>query len=481
MRQSFIGAIGSGTSIRFHHIQAYTWTAATMAVLTGCVEASSVIRDAGNSRQLFREAPLAKYQSDWAPDSVLHGPSAWTSEKAPGYVSSYFEDYWTAVADLDFPTLQTLARSGPEISFVEGLSSLAAGNQTRAESAFVKGRQDADLNVAAASQIMLASTLLYQRKWEPLRDLSIDVSFATVDRGNTIELERWGRAFAGARPQEAILPDVPVSLPLRMTSLGTPTVRVRINGKEHAFWIDTGSGITVLSSDVASDAKVAPLSAETLKVRTFAGTIPVRPAVVARMEIGPIVFINSPAVVIESSDMRLKPARDGSFSGAVQVDGIIGWDTIRQLDVVLDYQERRVTIKRPVTPGIDGTASQNLTWIGRPLVELRTKTGKVLHFTLDTGAQASFLNASVLERTGITATNHEARVYGIGRTDSNTDRIVPTLAVSVAGRELQLERVIVYGPASSGIVNCDGIFGSDIARFGRIRIDATNGQFSVEE
>jgi predicted aspartyl protease len=477
MRQSFIGAIGSGASIRFHHIQAYTWTAAIVALLTGCVEAASILTEAGTSKLLFRGAPLQKYQSGWFPDTILHGPSA--SESEPSSLTVYVEEYWMAIADLDFGALRTLARSEPEIGFAEGLSSLAAGNQIRAESAFTKGRQVADVNVAVASQIMLATTLLSERKWIMLRDLTASVSLEVAGRANTIELERWGRAFANADQQETTLPELPVSLPLRVTSLGTPTVRVRINGKEYEFWIDTGSGITVLSSDVASDAKVADLSPDTLRVRTFAGTVPVTPAVVKRLEIGSIVFINTPAVVIEASLMQLRAPGEGASRPAVHVDGIIGWDTIRQLDVVMDYQSRRITMSRPDNLGTRGTASQNLKWVGKPLVEVRTKLGRVLHFIIDTGAQASFLNASVLEKAGITPRNSDSRIFGIASTGASTDRIVPTLTLDVARRPLRLQSVIVYGPIFYGIINCDGILGSDIARFGSIRIDATNGLFSV--
>jgi hypothetical protein len=197
------------------------------------------------------------------------------------------------------------------------------------------------------------------------------------------------------------------------------------------------------------------------------------------MEIGPIVFINSPAVVIDASLMHLRGPGEGPSQPAVHVDGIIGWDTIRQLDVVLDYQDRKITMSRPDIAGLNSAASQNLKWVGRPLVEVRTKNGKVLHFTIDTGAQASFLNASVLEKAGITPRNYDSRIFGIGSTGGTADRIVPTLHLAVAGRSLQLQRVIVYGPSSSGLINCDGILGSDIARFGRIRINATMGLFSV--
>jgi hypothetical protein len=51
--------------------------------------------------------------------------------------------------------------------------------------------------------------------------------------------------------------------------------------------------------------------------------------------------------------------------------------------------------------------------------------------------------------------------------------------LDVAGKSLRLPDVIVYGPAYSGLINCDGVLGSDIAQFGKIRIDATNGLFSV--
>ena len=83
----------------------------------------------------------------------------------------------------------------------------------------------------------------------------------------------------------------------------------------------------------------------------------------------------------------------------MRVDGIIGWDVIRQLDIVMDFQNGRVIINRPVRLGTNGTAFQNMVWLGKPLVEVRTKGG-TLHFTLDTGAQATFLSASLLERVG---------------------------------------------------------------------------------
>jgi hypothetical protein len=71
------------------------------------------------------------------------------------------------------------------------------------------------------------------------------------------------------------------------------------------------------------------------------------------------------------------------------------------------------------------------------------------------------------------------KVYGLAHTGKETTRVVPLLPLTVAGKAIVLENVIVYGPVESGLINCDGILGSDIARFGTIHIDATNGVFSV--
>jgi hypothetical protein len=56
---------------------------------------------------------------------------------------------------------------------------------------------------------------------------------------------------------------------------------------------------------------------------------------------------------------------------------------------------------------------------------------------------------------------------------------VPFLTLNAGGKSLRLRDVIVYGPASSGLINIDGILGSDIAQFGTLRIDATNGVFQI--
>ena len=482
MDQNSFGAVGSAFWIRLHHMQRALSAAGLAALLTGCLATARVLTEAPTDAKSAARGGLEKNYSYLPQDPASPGPSFFSAETPLTPLSSYSDAYWTALADLDLAALRNAARTEPEVGFADGIALLAGGNQEKAESAFATvSRQAIDVNLAVAAQIMLARTLLYERKWTTLRDLAITSSLAPADRENTADLEKWGHAFANVEKQTTILPQEPVSLRLRVTAVGTPTIRVRINGKNYDFWIDTGSSMTVLSSTVASDANVPIVSPDTLSIGTFEGVVPVRPGVVKRMEIGPIVLSNSPAIVMDAALMRIKSTAQGVTGAGLRVDGIIGWDIIRQLDIVMDYEGGTITLSRPEQLNTNGTASQNLTWMGKPLVQVSRKPGGTFHFRLDTGAQATFLNAAVLEKAGVVTKTYGGEVFGFARTGRRTDRIVPVMALDVGGKSLRLEGVIVYGPSLSGLVNSDGILGSDIARFGKIRIDATNGLFSVGE
>ena len=389
------------------------------------------------------------------------------------------DEYWAAVADFNLAASRDAATTGPEIRFVDAIALLAAGDREGAKRAFNgMAWQTDDLSVAAASQIMLAATLMYEHKWLELRDLGGNADMGIATRQNIIGMERWGEAFVGLDSQVTTFPNEQVELPLEMTPVSTPTVLVRINGKEYHFWLDTGSTITVLSSDVARSTGISPLTDDTFTIATFAGVAPAKPAVVKRLEIGGIVLTNTPAIVIDAQLMKVQATAEGVPWNGLRVDGIIGWDTIRQFDLSMNYGDGIVTIRRPLDLGTRGTPSQNLTWVGRPLVDVTTK-GSTLHFTIDTGAQVSFLNGSALKKAGAVAVSSNARPYGIARNGGHSAQAVPALRLGVGAKSLLMRDLIVYNPASSGIIHCDGILGSDIARFGTIRIDATNGLFSV--
>lgn len=476
MRQTCIGALAWEHIVSHRFVHTRAWIIASLLGLLGSQEAagsSNFTVDSLISRERIRQpaGPISAFEE---PDSS----SVAIAEIGPGNL--YSETYWTAVADLDLATSRNAARTDAEADFTRAMALLTAGSHVQAESAFtVLSAHIGDLNVAVAAQMMLAHTLMYERKWSKLRDLPFNSALGHSDQRLTSDLESWGHAFANIEPQSTVFPIVPVSLRMRITAVGTPSIRIKINGKEYDFWLDTGSTMTVLSSKVAEETGVPIISGDTLRVRTFSGHAPVRAGLVRTLQVGPIVITNSPAIVIDASMMKLEAMGDGRSRSGQEVDGILGWDFIRQFNVVLNYQTGRVTFAKPEELGISGTDAQNLTWAGEPLVEVKSKEGTMLHFTLDTGAQSSFLNATVIEKIGATVRVANGQVFGIARTGAPTHRVVPFLTVKVAGKSLRLEDVVVYGPVASSLIACDGILGSDLARFGAIRIDATNGIFAV--
>lgn len=482
MCHTFVGTVGSHHSTRTYQMQARACAVvALIGLLTGCLEsARGLPKTSKDLKPPVYDDGAELVEPDRLPRSVSPGPSAAMLEPAIRAVNS--EEYWEALAGLDVTALRKAARSDEEIGLAEGMTRLMAGEPAKAEDSFVAmSRQSIDLNVAVAAQIMLATTLLYEHKWTELRDLSAASTLAAADRGNTSELEQWGHAFAGVDEQTTIAPDKPTTLPLVITPMGTPAVQVRINGKDYEFWLDTGSSMTVLSSTVVSETGIPFVSADTLRIRTFEGSAPVKAAILRRLEIGPIAFTNTPAIVMDAALMRLKSTSEGIPGRGVGVDGIIGWDIIRQFDILMDRQTGTITFKKPEQLGIVGTEFQNLTWVGKPLVQVKTKPGGAFEFTLDTGAQVTLLNGSVVDRLGIIATTYGGRVFGIAKTSGQTKRVVPNLTLNVGGSSVYLESILVYGPAYSGLINTDGILGSDVGRFGKIRIDATNGLFSLYE
>ena len=481
MRWISMGATRSN-QLHLDHVSARNWIIfALSALLLGYAEEAAA--------QWQREARFSSHD-----DSLLSsggGPYSPTrapidpERTAPGAVSTgsisepsaafHATEYWDALADLNLAGLRDAAATDAQSGFARGMALLADGDAEGAEKAFVAGsEQSSDVNVGIASQIMLATTLLYEHKWAELRSFAVNSHLSTADQDIIRDYEKWGFAFANIEPQRVSLSADSMVMPLHVSPIGTPTIRVRINGKQYEFWLDTGSSITVINSDVAREVGAPILSGDNLSVRTFSGSAPVKAAMVRRMEIGALLLENTAAVIVDASHMALRAAPDRA--PRMHIDGIIGWDTIRQLDLLLDYTSGLIVIRRPQRAEY---SAHNLTWMGKPFVEVRTKRGETLHFTLDTGAQSSFLNALALEKTGANSTIADGVVYGIGGTGHRADKVIRTLPLELGGKPVQLNNVMVYGPVYSGMINCDGILGSDISRYGTIRIDATNGIFAI--
>ena len=108
-------------------------------------------------------------------------------------------------------------------------------------------------------------------------------------------------------------------------------------------------------------------------------------------------------MIIDASLMHLQSAANGVPPRGIVVDGIIGWDTIRQFDLTMNYSARKGHHPGAGFVISSMAGSRIFTGSASHLLEARTRSGDKYHFTLDTGAQSSFLNATVLEKIGASA------------------------------------------------------------------------------
>jgi predicted aspartyl protease len=398
------------------------------------------------------------------------------SPGAPG--PSRHINYWEAIADLHPDEAVEAARTPSERAFAQSLRSLMAGDLDSAEKGFGQLRRTAtDSIIRTGSRVIYTATLQYQEKWGALAALRAESSEPKTDRTDRASIERWAAAFKDVPEKSLSFSAQSALLPMSVSEVGTPLIQVRIGGKSYNFWLDTGSSMTMLASDVAQDLNILPLVADTLEIVTSTGRVSANPSLIPEMQIGQVVVRNAPTMIVTESMMRISEARPDQ-STRMKLDGIIGFDIIRQLDIEVDYGEGTMRLRNPANSR--HFPERNMFWVGLPVVGITSTGGIPLHFGLDTGAQLTFVTETLLEKLQLEATRTESRrVGGLGGEISLTAPVLPDLRVLVRGFPILFKGAVVRAPVYQVLASLDGVLGGDIWNSGVVRIDMTNGIFAV--
>ncbi|HEV7593675.1 MAG TPA: retroviral-like aspartic protease family protein [Gemmatimonadaceae bacterium] len=400
--------------------------------------------------------------------------------RAPGGVRpSRHINYWEAIADLHPDEAVEAARTPSEKAFAQSLKSLMEGDLDSAEKGFGLLRRSAtDSIIRTGSRVIYTATLQYQEKWGVLAALRSESTEPRADRADRASIERWAAAFRNVPEKSLSFHAQSALLPMSVSAVGTPLIQVRIGGKSYNFWLDTGSSMTMLASDVAQDLNILPIVPDTLEIVTSTGRVAANPSLIPEMQIGQVVVRNAPTMIVTESMMRITEARPVDQATRMKLDGIIGFDIIRQLDIEVDYGEGTMRLRNPATSR--HLADRNMFWVGLPVVRLTSTDGIPLHFGLDTGAQLTFVTETLLDKLQLEAARTESRrVGGLGGEISLRAPILPDLRVLVRGFPILFKGAVVRAPVYQVLASLDGVLGGDIWNSGVVRIDMTNGIFTV--
>jgi Aspartyl protease len=387
---------------------------------------------------------------------------AGTASAPPPLVARVHPEFWSAVAALDFDGAERLAASASQVEFLAALRDVAEERLVEGQMRLLALARSDDPTVAKRSTALLRSILHERPSWAI-------VSLAPPD------LRALIRAWRDMSSSESwTFPPHPVTHPLQHRN-ELPLVPVTVNGRRTAFVLDTGAFITVLSSRFASDIGVSSVVA--MGIQDVHGIAIQSSLARADVDLGGIGIQGHPVAVLDLGMLEFPTGRMLEFptgpTSSVKVDGVLGWNAIRELRITLDNDRRVLLLEQPRRRA---TSSSEFVWVAKPFVRARAGNGLPLALYLDTAAERSLIAPALAAAAGFRYGRDEAILL---TGPSGTRQVQATMyagaLLHVGGARVRF-RELLARPLLEPI---DGVLGSDALTRGRVVIDFQAGEFSV--
>ncbi len=262
-------------------------------------------------------------------------------------------------------------------------------------------------------------------------------------------------------------------LHFRSSPTGCPMVEVKVRGIAKHLWLDTGASTSVVSYSAAREWGITAENASlTATADSTQYEVRAQPAYVPRLEVGSLSIINHPIIVIADKMLQLPHPKN---EAPLMIDGIIGWNAIKNTDLVINYGAKTVTFSRPSEKL---RQRKNMFAAIRPIVSLKADDQRVLRFGLDTGAGFSTICERVLTdrelaemQTGMT------NIATVGGTKQIKTKSIPGRTLRICSNELYLENMKVVADLSdwATFFHIDGVLGSAAFHDRILDIDFSNG------
>jgi predicted aspartyl protease len=370
------------------------------------------------------------------------------------HASVVYASFGDAVDDFAPDAARSLALSPDERTYAVALEQFVAGRLSDcAETLASLARADAP-SLRARALDLHEAVLMQLGAFRELGLISKDPDAGPV-----------ARAFGEAPPQHLDLPPDGSVVPATFSNAGSPMVDVAFDDHPAKLWIDSGAGFSVLSSDVAERTGVRAIDG--IGARASIGTsgpgkrVDARLSVVDSLQVGALRGEHVPFVILPESELSFQIL----FVTLLKVEGILGWNVLKQLDVTIDYPRASVRFHLPQA----SNGERNLFWYGMPMAIASTADGRNFYLGVDTGASRSYLTPHGARKLhAIDGTSDGSSVSEVSFVLSDTMIHVSKLSVKSMPR------------APAGM---DGVLGNDVLSRGTLHLDSSAGRidFTVDK
>ena len=239
-------------------------------------------------------------------------------------------------------------------------------------------------------------------------------------------------------------------------------VKVRVNGKDMRFIIDTGAQISGIRAQAAAGLQLPALKSG-VEVGSVGSTREQRPAVRCdSLRLGGICWENQPLIVLDQDQFAVRLLN----VDLLRFDGILGWDLLRTLDFELDTIEGKMKVLKNRFI-LD---HPNLIPCSFPTLLLRESDDTVSLFGIDTGAHQGWLGDAYIRRRKLEVMRRTKMVgFGVHGKEEFETQIVKSVTL-----RLDRARITMCGCMSALVdilpdVTYDGELGNEVFAGRRIR------------
>ncbi|MFH1194359.1 MAG: aspartyl protease family protein [bacterium] len=392
-----------------------------------------------------------------------------TGKSFSGNSSVAYDSSFQAIENFDYNYLREEGSS--KYLFTADIFEMIGNNKYENAISMLKSelQSETDEELNGIYRTIFMELLFTQNKWNNILALQ-----------DTSEEAITYNAFAATyskQPEEVIEFANDNFIPFETSISGTPIVEVTINGYKAYFFVDTGAGMTVVSSDVADECGLKPLSVENIEATAATTkTIGIDAALIESLKFGGVTVKNHPAIIIDSKHLKFKLL--GIFT-MLNIEGIIGWNVLQKLGMTIDYKTNHIEFYDGKSNPKNHTGN-NMFWLGYPVIKLNGEDGSKLLFGLDTGAKTSSIQDKIIDRFGLNYSEEDIELGSAGGFANLPSKKVDSLRVFLSpDKSILFKNINTHPLEAATLIMLDGTIGSDLFKDSIVEIDFSNNYFDV--